>query len=423
LKEKKMAILTRRDFVKSGLAVVSVGAFMPTIFSRAIAAASQDKSPSSAGAAPSKTLVIIQLAGGNDGLNTVIPYADPLYPQLRPHLGIPLDQVVHLNDRLGLHPSLGGLKSLWDAGNLAIVENVGYDHPSLSHFQAMDIWQTADPTNGRHDGWLSTLVGGSVDADGHPFKALGVGPTLPPALCCPAVPPPSVGSVGTYRLQPDPRFPNGRAAREDALNRLYASYRAPAPYAALLEATSVTAEQSSQELQAAAASHQAAGGAAYPTGGLGDGLKLLSSLITREQGLRVGYVVLGGFDTHATQAKHHADLLKTLADGIGAFHADLAAQGKADDVVIMTWSEFGRRAAENASLGTDHGTAAPLFVVGNGVKGGVYGDAPDLGDLDSGNLRFQTDFRSVYATVLEGWLQADSTAILGQKFSSVGFLK
>jgi uncharacterized protein (DUF1501 family) len=417
-----VAILTRRDFVKSGLAVVSVGAFMPTIFTRAIAAAASDKSLSSAGAAPSKTLVIIQLAGGNDGLNTVIPYADAHYHQLRPNLGIPADQVVPLNAHLGLHPSLKAFKALWDAGSLAVVENVGYDHPSLSHFQAMDIWQTADPTTARHSGWLSTLVGGSVDSDGHPFRALGVAPSLPPALCCPAVPPPALGSLADYRLQPDPRYANGKAAREDALNRLYASYRAPAPYAALLEATSVTAEQSSQQLQDAVARHQPAATANYPKGGLGDGLKLLSALISQDLGLRVGYVILGGFDTHSTQAKHHAQLLQTLADGVAAFQADLAAHGKADDVVTMTWSEFGRRAAENASAGTDHGTAAPLFVFGKGVKGGVYGDPADLGKLDNGNLRFGTDFRSVYATVLENWLQADSTAILGQRFQPVGFL-
>jgi uncharacterized protein (DUF1501 family) len=245
---------------------------------------------------------------------------------------------------------------------------------------------------------------------------------LPPALCCPAVPPPALGSLADYRLQPDPRYTNGKAAREDALNRLYASYRAPAPYAALLEATSVTAEQSSQQLQDAVARHQPAATANYPKGGLGDGLKLLSALITQDLGLRVGYVILGGFDTHSTQAKHHAQLLQTLADGVAAFQADLAAHGKADDVVTMTWSEFGRRAAENASAGTDHGTAAPLFVFGKVVRGGMYGDPPDLGKLDNGNLQFGTDFRSVYATVLENWLQADSTAILGQHFAPVGFL-
>src|SRR5262249_49812486 len=146
------------------------------------------------------------------------------------------------------------------------------------------------------------------------------------------------------------------------------------------------------------------------------------ALISQDLGLRVGYVILGGFDTHSTQAKHHAQLLQTLGDGVAAFQADLAAHGKAADVVTMTWSEFGRRAAENANAGTDHGTAARLFVFGKGVKSGVYGDPPDLGKLDNGNLRFGTDFRSVYATVLEHWLQADSTAILGQRFQAVGFL-
>ncbi|HEX5416998.1 MAG TPA: DUF1501 domain-containing protein [Chloroflexota bacterium] len=413
-------VLTRRDLVKSGLAVVVAGAFMPTIFSRAVAMAAADKSLSTAGSGPSKTLIVVQLAGGNDGLNTVIPYADSRYLQIRPHLGIPTDQVVQLDSHVGLHPSLKGLKPLWDSGKLAIVENVGYDHPSLSHFQAMDIWQTADPLNARHEGWLSTLVGGSVDGQGHPVNALSLGPSLAPALCCPTVPPPALTALADYKLQADPRYPTGRAAREDALHRLYASYAAPAPYAALLDTTAQTAETSSQQLQDTAAGHVPATGANYPKGGFGDGLKLLSALICKDLGLRVGYLVLGGFDTHAIQLKHHADLLKTLADGINAFQTDLAGHGKGDDVLLMTWSEFGRRAAENFSLGTDHGTAAPLFVVGNQIKGGLKGDAPDLGNLDNGNLRFATDFRSVYATVLDGWLQADSSAILGQKFSPVG---
>jgi len=417
-----MAVLTRRDLVRSGLAVVSAGAFMPTIFTRAVAAAAIDNSVSSSGSTTSKTLIIIQLAGGNDGLNTVIPYADPLYRQLRPHLRIAADQVVQLNDHLGLHPSLKGLKSLWDNGKLAIVESVGYDHPSLSHFQAMDIWQTADPTISRHQGWLSTLVDGSVDKNGHPFKGLSVGPELAPALCCPAVPPPALSSVGDYRLQPDPRFPSGRAARESALNRLYASYAAPAPYAALLDSTSQSAEVTSTALQDTVAGHQPASGANYPKGGFGDGLKLLAAMIAKDMGLRVGYVVLGGFDTHSNQAKHHSDILQALADGISAFQTDLTGHGKADNVVVMTWSEFGRRAAENASLGTDHGTAAPLFVTGPQVKGGVYGEPPNLGKLDNGNLEFATDFRSIYATVLEGWLQADATSILGQSFPRVAFL-
>jgi len=415
-----VASLSRRDLVRSGLAVVTAGAFMPSIFTRALAAANLDKGASTPGNGPARTLIIIQLAGGNDGLNTVIPYSDPMYHQLRPNLGIPADQVVQLDGHLGLHPSLKGLASLWDAGHLAIVENVGYDHPSLSHFQAMDIWQTADPTIGKHGGWLSTLVGGSVDANGHPFEAVSVGAGLAPALCCPAIPPPAVNSIADYKLQPDPRFPTGQPTREAALNRLYSSYTAPAPYAALLDATSDTAERSSKDLQAAAAAHDTT--VSYPRGGFGDGLKLLSAIINQNLGLKVGYVVLGGFDTHSTQTRHHADLLQTLADGITAFQTDLSSHGKGDDVLIMTWSEFGRRAAENASAGTDHGTAAPLFVVGQGVKKGIYGDPPSLTNLDNGNLRFGTDFRSIYATVLEGWLQADSSTILGQTFARVPFI-
>lgn len=413
-------MLTRRDLIKSGLSVVSVGAFMPTIFTRAVAAAALDTRPSASGGGNAKTLIIVQLAGGNDGLNTVIPYHDPHYQQLRPNLGIPVNQVIPLADGLGLHPSLKGLATLWNAGQLAIVENVGYADPSFSHFQAMDIWETADPTIGRHEGWLSTLVDGSVDSAGHPFNAVSVGPMLAPALCCPAVPPPALDEIEDYRLQPDPRFTKSQATRDAALNQLYASYRAPAPYAALLDATAQTAERSSQDLLTAAAQHQTS--APYPENGFGNGLKLLAALIAKDLGLRVGYVVLGSFDTHATQAKHHADLLQTLGDGIAAFQADLAAQGKADDVLLMTWSEFGRRAAENASEGTDHGAAAPLFVVASGVKKGLYGDPPDLTNLDNGNLRFATDFRSIYATVLDGWLGANSATILGQKFGAVGFI-
>lgn len=417
-----MAALTRRDFVKSGLAVVTAGAFLPTIFSRAVAAAAVDKRPSSAGPSPSTTLIVVQLAGGNDGLNTVIPYADSRYRQLRPSLAIPDDQVIKIDEQIGLHPSLKALKPIWDQGNLAIIESVGYDHPSLSHFQAMDIWQTADPLHGRHDGWLSTLVGGSVNSEGHPFQALSLGSTLAPALCCPTVPPPSLGRLADYRLRPDPRHPNGRAARDNALNQLYHSYLAPAPYAALLEGTSSAATASSKLLQDLATAHIPADGVTYPKGGFGDGLKLFAGLLSQGVGLRVGYVVLGGFDTHALQAKHHAGLLQTLAEGIAAFQADLSAHGHADPVLLVTWSEFGRRVAENVSAGTDHGTAAPLFVVGSGIKGGRHGESPDLGNLDNGNLRFATDFRSVYATVLDRWLQADSTAILGQRFAPIPFL-
>lgn len=411
-----MAGLSRRDFLKSGIIVFTTGAFMPSVFSRAAATSILD---GPAHSAATRTLVVIQLAGGNDGLNTVVPYTDPRYGQLRPNLGIQPATVVDLDGRLGLHPSLKALKPAWDAKSLAIVENAGYDHPSLSHFQAMDIWERADPTLQRRDGWLSTIVDGSGETGGG-FRGLSVGSSLTPTFSYPPVPPPAIRSLTEYQLQPDPRYPAGKGARDDALRKLYGSYGDPAPFAAVLQATSSTAEASVESLNDAVSAYQPA--ASYPGGSLADGLKLLAALLSKGMGLRAGYVLIGGFDTHSAQASRHAQLLQTVAESVAAFQADITAHGNADNVLLMTWSEFGRRAAENASRGTDHGTAAPLFVLGKAVKGGILGDAPDLANLDNGNLRYHTDFRSVYATILEEWLQVDSAPILGQKFPKVGFL-
>lgn len=394
----------------------TAGAFMPSFVVQAAARSVLDgQSPAVAG----RTLIVIQLAGGNDGLNTVVPYADPQYSKARPTLALQPDAVIQLNDKLGLHPSLKALKPVWDAKELAIVENVGYDHPSLSHFQAMDIWERADPALKRRDGWLSTIVDGSGETGGS-FRGLSIGSSLTPTFAYPPVPPPAVSNLNAYRIQTDPRYPGGKTARDDALQKLYASYAAPAPYATVLQSTSDTADATVRSLQDAAAAHQPS--VTYPKGPLADGLKLLAAAIVKDVGLKAGYVIIGGFDTHAAQAEHQPQLLQTLAESVAAFQADIAAAGKADNVLLMTWSEFGRRVAENAARGTDHGTAAPLLVMGKGVKSGILGDPPDLVNLDNGNLRYDTDFRSVYATALEEWLQTDSVPILGQKFPKLGFL-
>lgn len=413
-------MFTRRDVLRGSLVAVAGGIFMPGIFERALNIASADRALAAGSAAAQRTLIIIQLAGGNDGLNTVVPYQDGRYHSLRPTIGVTQADAIPINDRLAFHPNLSELKPLWDKGKLAIVESVGYDHPSLSHFQAMDIWQTADPAQGRQSGWLSTLVQGAVDTQGHPLGAIALGAALPPALCCPPVPPPVLSKVDNYRVLPDPRNAELSAQRYDTLTKLYASYQAPAPYAALLESTSESAAMSSAALQRVASNYQTS--VAYPSTPLGDGLKLFAALINGKQNLRIGYVLLGGFDTHADQLQHHPQLMTTLSQAVGAFVNDLEANGTDGDTLILTWSEFGRRVAENSSGGTDHGTAAPLFVAGGSVKGGVYGEPPDLTNLDDGNLKFAVDFRSVYATVLEQWLQADSTAVLGQKFGQIPLL-
>jgi uncharacterized protein (DUF1501 family) len=415
--------LSRRAMIKDGLLVVSAGMIMPAIFSRGVASARAQSLEGShiALAGSDRTLIVVQMAGGNDGLNTVVPFTDPLYHQMRPTLAIPDAKMLPLDTRLGLHPNLAPLKNLWDAGHLAIVEGVGYPNQSLSHFQAMDIWQTLDLEGNGSEGWLGKLVSGWVDKDGHPFKALDIGVQTAQALSSISAPVPTLASVNSYRVYPDPADTDGGNARMQALMKLYNSYPKTSPYAALLDTTALSAQEGSRQLHEAATAYQAA--VTYPPGPFASGLKVLAEAIVEGLGLRVGYITLGGFDTHANQQNTHNVLMKMLADGLSAFYTDLAHHGKADNVVIMTWSEFGRRVEENGSQGTDHGTAAPMFILGNPVNKGIFGEPSSLSNLDNaGNLKYTTDFRSVYATVLDRWLGASSKDVLGDSFGSQNFL-
>ena len=423
-----MIQLTRRAMIKDGLLAVSAGMIMPSVFSRAVRASSNAAHEGSrwAQAAQGKTLIVVQMAGGNDGLNTIIPYTDGAYYQARPTLAIHQADALILNDRLGMHPALKSLQPLWQQNKLAIVEGVGYPNPNLSHFAAMDIWQTLDLSGQGATGWLGKYVAGLVDKDGHPFQSLAVGTALPTALSALNADVPVVADPTTYRLQPDPAMKRTgdlslTDARVQTLLKLYNTYPNSAPYAALLDATAQNAVQGSKTLDTVTSQYTPA--VTYPTSNFAKGLQVLAEVIVQGLGLRVGYVTLGGFDTHGVQADTHAKLLTDLADGLAAFYADLTAHNAADNVVVMTWSEFGRRVEENASQGTDHGTAAPLFVLGNAVQGGVYGEPPDVSKLDNyGNLIYTTDFRSVYATVLDRWLGAPSSAVLGGSFDDQAFL-
>ena len=415
--------------IRDGLLTVSAGMIMPSIFSRAVRAAGNAAHEGAhwAQAAQGRTLIVVQMAGGNDGLNTLIPYTDSAYYSARPTLAVPQADVLHLNERLGLHPSLKALMPLWQQGRMAAVEGVGYPNPNLSHFAAMDIWQTLDLNGQGGQGWLGKFVSGMVDKDGHPFQSLAIGTSLPVALNAINADVPVVSSPASYRLQADPegvstaKHGNAANARVETLLKLYNTYPRSAPYAALLDATAQAAVNGSRALDTAVASYTP--GVEYPKTNFAKGLQVLAEVIVQGLGLRVGYVTLGGFDTHGEQKETQAQLLQSLAEGLAAFYADLVAHNAADDVVVMTWSEFGRRVEENASLGTDHGTAAPLFVLGNAVQGGVYGEPPDLTSLDAnGNLVFTTDFRSVYATVLDRWLGAPASAVLGGDYGEQAFL-
>lgn len=414
---------SRRAMLKNGMLVVSAGMVMPSIFSRAVASAKTlaSEGTRASQAASSRTLIIVQLAGGNDGLNCVVPYTDAQYFKLRPALALPQENVLPLDSRLGLHFNLAPLKSLWDQGHLAIVEGVGYPDQSLSHFQAMDIWQTLDLSGNGSEGWLGKLVAKWVDQDGHPFKALDIDTQTAQALASISTPVPSLTDPQHYRLVTDPVDPDQGNGRYQALMKLYNTFPKSSPYAALLDTLALNAEEGTNQLRQATTSYQPA--VTYPLGTFAAGLKVLAEVIVQELGLRVGYITLGGFDTHANQEVTHDALMKILADGLSAFYTDLARHGKADNVVVLTWSEFGRRVQENGSLGTDHGTAAPMFVLGNAVQKGFYGEPSALNDLDqNGNLKYTTDFRSVYATILDRWMGASSQDVLGTSFGAQNFL-
>jgi uncharacterized protein (DUF1501 family) len=440
--------INRRQFIKRSAGAVSVSLIMPKFWMGGVARGQE------AAADPNrKVFVVIQLAGGNDGLNMVVPYTDARYLTLRPTIGLRESELKDENgnstilgsNSLGLNPSMGELKSLFDAGKVAIALGVGYPSPNLSHFFSMDIWQTAN-TSGAGNGWLGRyadqkLVGKSG------LSAVSIGSGLPKAFYADKVVIPNIAPAGgtdpfvNYAFQTDARnLPD----KNDQLNTFKATntrvFTAGSFGAALAEA-GFGAEEGAAQLRAAVTGYTP--GATYPTGNqpsatavsFAAALKMVAQIITTIPDANLLYVQLGGFDHHSQEIGTNADnftdrtkgqhavLLKAFSLGVKTFYDDLAAHGLADNVVMMTWSEFGRRPNENASKGTDHGTGSPLFVIGNPVHGGIYGQQPALNDLDSaGNLKFNVDFRSIYSTILDKWLGADSQSILGAKFDNLGFL-
>ena len=414
-------MLSRRQLIQESLAVVSVGLSVPSVFSKAVALAAEE---SAARTVSGKTLVVVQMAGGMDGLNTVVPFKDAAYRANRATLGVPEQDLLVVNDRVAFHPAMAELKKVFDAGKLAVIEGVGYPNPNFSHFKAMDIWQQADPDGRSTEGWLGRYFEGLTDAEGHPLVGLSYGGRLPTAFASDTRTIPAVASLDAFALQnaPGDRDPD---ARRTSLMKLYDIYKpANTPYAALLDTTLDSAYESSLQLATAHAAYRPA--VAYPQSSLASGLRLMAELIDSGGGgaspLRVGHVTLGGFDTHTQQDQTLARLLRETSEAVSAFWQDVVAHGHGDDVLIMTWSEFGRRVKENAQAGTDHGSAGPMLLVGSAVKGGFYGEPPSLTNLDNGNLRFTTDFRTVYATVLERWLGAPSEPILGGRFAPLAVL-
>lgn len=361
-------------------------------------------------------LIVVQLTGGNDGLNTVIPFKDPAYAAARPTLKQPAAKLLRVDDELALHPALAGFSLLLQKSQLAIVQGVGYPQPNRSHFTSMDIWHTASVGAEGPYGWLGRASESANSAGGSLYVGGG---ELPMALNGPANRAKNLRSLEEYQLKVSGE---GDDPSRRKLIAGFAETR-PADSGNLLDRIRSTARetyQSADRLRQVAQKYDTP--VTYPQTGLAQRLKLIAQLIDAGVSERIYYTQLAGFDTHSDQAKMHADLLQELGDALAAFHDDVAHHGHQQRVLTVTFSEFGRRVKENGSQGTDHGAASQLFVAGAPAAAGVIGAHPGLTDLDDGDLKFHTDFRRVYATLLEEWLQVPSQTVLGQPWERVPFL-
>lgn len=394
----------------------------------------------------SPILVVLQLAGGNDGLNTVVPFANDHYRKARPKLGVRADQVLKLTDEFGLHPALAGFKALYDTGHLAVLQGVGYPNPNRSHFRSTDIWMTAsDSDRFSNRGWLGNYFDHACQG-AEPTVGIAIGRQSPLAFSAQsptgiALENPDAYHAAADELDEDDSMmaPTDRRGRKPTIGdgpggignpmatggsveQLTGSRSQSGSVIDFLVRTAHDARSSSEQIRRLSA--KVKNRVEYPAGRLANDLKLVSRLIAGRMGTRVYYVSQGGYDTHHGQAGTHQHLLTELGDVTKAFLADLKALRQLDRVTLLTFSEFGRRVSENASGGTDHGAAAPLFIAGGRVKPGIVGRHPSLapGDLINGDVAFHTDFRSVYATLLERWLKTASTPILGRPFPQLEFI-
>ena len=362
-----------------------------------------------------KNLVIIQLSGGNDGLNTIVPYGNDIYYQKRSTIAINQNDVVKLNDIQGLNPSLSALKEIYDQGWMSIINSVGYPNPDRSHFRSMDIWQTASESNQfLTTGWIGRYLDSNCQSCSKPYAAIEVDDTLSLAMKGAKMKGIAVQDPNKlYQTTREPFFKDlvhdhsGDNLSEDNLGYLYK--------------TMIETYSSADYIQNTSKTYTVKG--EYPATPLANQLKTVSKFINSGLQTRIYYVSLSGFDTHVRQQDQQARQLKIYGDAVAAFIKDLKQSGKLDDTLVMTFSEFGRRVEQNASNGTDHGTANNILIYGGKLKkAGFYNDAPNLSQLDNGDLKDQIDFRDVYATLLDKWLDVNNGQILTKSFAGLNFV-
>ena len=419
--------MKRRDFLKN-FTLLSSTACAPTFLARSVRAAAASGMSLAEDGNPNRILVVIELAGGCDGLNTVVPYTNDFYYSRRPQLAIPSSSVLRIDDEYGFHPSMTGIKELFDAGELAIVQGVGYPNPDRSHFRSRDIWYTGEPEKIGKDGWLAKYV--DLNPSGEIFQAVNVGGKVPKAMISAEGSSPSIQSIDTYSLESDPNYPADAGAKNDAFQQLLGQTQPRFPLEEYVTQTILDATLSSVELLDGVDKYQST--IEYPDTPFATNLKTIAQIIAAELKVSVFYATIGGFDTHASQVSQgnsligtHADLLATFSGAVSAFMADIREMGRQQDVVVMTFSEFGRRLSENGSQGTDHGTANQMFLLGDAITPGFHGTHPSLapGELDEvGDMVYNVDFRSVYASVLANWLGVDPVPVLGPEIPLLDLL-
>jgi uncharacterized protein (DUF1501 family) len=409
--------MTRRDFLRNGVGAFSIGLSAPAFLTEL----------AQAQGAGGRSLVVLYLGGGNDALSTLVPYNDPFYYSRRPTIAIPAGDVVQIGtDRsgvaLGLHTRLTGLRGIFDEGRLGIIQRTGYENSSRSHFLGQDVWGSANPANPQTTGWLGRYLD-TLPSPVNPLVAWDALREVPRALMGERVPVPAIPSAAAYT------YASPNSGTEATLERAYATRIAShvpidRPHLAFVN-SNIDAAMSTLDKVALVTKYESS--LAYPASGLGQTMRTVAGAIAKGVGTKVFWVQLGGFDTHASQVGNNGAyprLMTELNDAVAAFYNDLRSQGLLSQVLLMTFSEFGRRAYENGSIGSDHGAAGLMFVLGGTVRGGLYGTAASLNpdpknptlENNGGDVRHETDFRSVYARVIDGWLGADSAALLGADF-------
>ncbi|MCH2174328.1 MAG: DUF1501 domain-containing protein [Lentisphaeria bacterium] len=405
--KKKSIVCTRRDFIRKSMGLVALSSTTPSFLTQAAAYSSKHRS------SDDSILVIIQLSGGNDGLNTVIPFMNDIYYESRPTIAIPKDQCLRLTDEIGLHPGMIGFKRLYEQGRLNIIQGVGYPNPDRSHFRSMDIWNNGSTAPYTESGWIGRIFDHECN-NAHlkkkmsPTKALSISNSFNPSLR-------NQNGVGIAVQNPQKLYNQNKAA-----NKTSGEAKSGNNELDFIMRTAMNAQVAAEDIYNA--SRKVKNKHNYPNNRLSADLKTVARLIAGGMNTRVYYLNFGGFDTHNGQLNKHHQLLTQLADAINAFQEDLIKLKVDDRVMGFTFSEFGRRVAENANAGTDHGQGAPSFVFGNAINPGIIGAAPDLAKLNRGDVAYQVDFRSIYSTILDKWLGIPSKEILNEHYEHLKFI-